>query len=110
MPAARPTPPQGKPWRAHKSRVVIPRAGTLVQQERNFIYDVTGVMCGVRLRKNLSCRKLSMWGNADNFECATQLTYALMEEKLRIDVCKCMDLQNNFNKRGNQKKIKMQNK
>jgi len=93
MPAQRQPKAMPQPWRAHKSRVAIPRAGTLVQQERNYIYDLTGVMCSVRHRKSFNCRALSMWGNPKNMDRAKQMAIDFMEEKLRIDVCKCIGFQ-----------------
>ena len=60
MPPPRQKHPQGMPRRAHQSRVAIPRNGTLVQQERNYIYDELAVMCTVRKRRGCGNRSMAM--------------------------------------------------
>ena len=61
-------------------------------------------------KKNIACRALSMWGNPDNFERATQLAHDLMEEKLRIDVCNCMGFQKKLTKGETRNKNKVNSK
>ena len=87
--------PQAKPraGRHHKKGVDIPPNGTLVQPEKNFIWDAYGVMCAVRLRKGSGKRQMSMRGNSTNFAIARDWALFMMRENIRIDVCKCMGCQ-----------------
>ena len=67
--------------------VDIPPGGTLVQQERNYIWDMLHVSCAVRYRGSWGRRAMSLWGSPEYFQLATMWACCMMEERLGLDVC-----------------------
>ena len=75
--------------------IEIPDNGTLVRIEQDYIYCQMGVKLSVRYRRSNGRRAMSAVGPEAQIEKAVDTARRFMEEKIRIDVCKCVSFQMN---------------
>ena len=75
--------------------IEIPYYGTLVRIEQDYIYFQMGVKLSVRYRNKNKRRAMSAVGPEAQIEKAVDTARRFMEEKIRIDVCKCVSFQMN---------------
>ena len=75
--------------------IEIPYDGTLVRIEQDYIYCQMGVKLSVRYRRSNGRRSMSAVGPEAQIEKAVDTARRFMEEKIRIDVCKCVSFQMN---------------